>query len=353
MLLDQKYQPKTLEDIQFNEKHAKNLKNFTLSTIPHLIVHGRPGCGKRTLVYAFINHLFGEQPKTHHRSIEVTSSSDKKITISYVESDEYVEICPSDYNFKDKDVIQNVIKKMAETKPITSLISKKRQDKLKLILITRAEKLTKDAQAALRRTVETYADNFRMILICNDITGIIDPIKSRMLCLRITVAPSDLLLRTLSEINTQEGICGSKETLKQIINDCNGNFRRALFFLQRTQLDGAGEEKSKRLKKQESTFKLDWEITVADVVEMMMKEQSNTMVLNIRLQLNELLIKCVPPRLILKTLFAILISKVKPIDHHNLCRLTAKYDGRITLGTKSIFHLEAYVIAVMLLFQKK
>ncbi|ELQ75308.1 Replication factor C, subunit RFC3 [Trachipleistophora hominis] len=353
MLLDQKYQPKTLDDIQFNRKHASNLKNFTLSTIPHLIVHGRPGCGKRTLVYAFINHLFGKQPKTHHRSIEVVSSSDKKITISYVESEEYVEICPSDYNFKDKDVIQDVIKKMAETKPILSLISRTKSEKLKLIVITKAEKMTKDAQAALRRTVETYVDNFRMIMICNDTTGIIDPIKSRMLCLRVTVASSDVLLKTLSEINDVECIGSDEKTLKQIISDSHGNFRRALFFLQRMQLNSTGEEKTKRLKKQEGEFKLEWETVVTDMVKMMVKEQSNTVVMNIRSHLNELLIKCIPPRLILKALFETLMSTVKQTEYHNLCTLTAKYDCRITLGTKSIFHLEAYVIAVMLLLQRK
>lgn len=351
MLLDQKFQPQTLDDIVFNEETARILKNYSLSSIPHLIIHGRPGSGKRTLVYAFINHMFNKKPLTHQRSIEITTSSDKKFTIDYIESNEYVEICPSDYNFKDKDVMQTMIKSMAETKPIASLISEKR-NKLKLVVITKADKLTKDAQAALRRTLETYADNFRMILICNDVTGIIDPIMSRMLCLRVTVAPSPVLLRTLTEINKCEDIGADENMLKKIINSCDGNFRRALFFLQKIQLADTDETKTKRQKiSQEDLFRLDWEITAVDIIKQIMKDQSNTTILNVRTQLNEMLIKCIPPKLILKILFKTALTKMNKTKHLNLCRISAKYDGRITLGTKSIFHLEAYIIALMMLFR--
>ena len=45
--------------------------------------------------------------------------------------------------------------------------------------------MSKDAQQSLRRTMEKYASNLRVLMICNTINNVIDPIKSRCLCIRI------------------------------------------------------------------------------------------------------------------------------------------------------------------------
>lgn len=55
----------------------------------------------------------------------------------------------------------------------------------KILIINEADKLTKDAQGGLRRTMEKYIKNCRMILICNNVHKLIAPIRSRCLNLRI------------------------------------------------------------------------------------------------------------------------------------------------------------------------
>lgn len=61
--------------------------------------------------------------------------------------------------------------------------------KTTVVVINEADTLSRDAQAALRRTMEKYMSNLRIILCANSTSRIIAPIKSRCLLIRVA-APS-------------------------------------------------------------------------------------------------------------------------------------------------------------------
>ena len=59
------------------------------------------------------------------------------------------------------------------------------------VIINEADTLTRDAQAALRRTMEKYMSNIRIILCANSTSKLIAPIKSRCLLVRVAAPTED------------------------------------------------------------------------------------------------------------------------------------------------------------------
>ena len=98
----------------------------------------------------------------------------------------------------DRVVIQELLKEIAQTQQV-DLNAKQRfkgSDYLcfwnpipywicPVVIINEADSLSRDAQAALRRTMEKYMSNMRIILCANSTSRLIAPIKSRCLLMRV------------------------------------------------------------------------------------------------------------------------------------------------------------------------
>ncbi len=60
-----------------------------------------------------------------------------------------------------------------------------------VIVIVEVDKLTRDAQHSLRRTMEKYIGSCRVILCCNSTSRVIPAIRSRCLAIRIAAPTID------------------------------------------------------------------------------------------------------------------------------------------------------------------
>ncbi len=64
-----------------------------------------------------------------------------------------------------------------------------------VVLLTEVERLTKDAQHALRRTMEKYTSSCRIILCCNSTSKVIPAIRSRCMGIRVAAPSSEEVSR--------------------------------------------------------------------------------------------------------------------------------------------------------------
>jgi replication factor C subunit 3/5 len=120
-----------------------------------------------------------------------------------------------------------------------------------VVVINEADGLTKDAQHALRRTMEKYMNNMRVIMCCNTISKIIGPIRSRCLLIRIPL-PTEVEVRCHGDMNsfviiylhgfkvyrglqhvaTQEKIVLPENMAKKLIQASERNLRKALLIFE-------------------------------------------------------------------------------------------------------------------------
>jgi replication factor C subunit 3/5 len=140
---------------------------------------------------------------------------------------------PADNEHHDRHIVQNVVKEIASNNNIESKSGKG----FKVLIINEADRLTKDAQGGLRRTMEKYVKNCRMILLCNNVHKLIHPIRSRCLNIRVPAPSEREIAGVLSDVAKLEGsslnnFSFTNEMFTNISRTCDRNLRSALVQLQ-------------------------------------------------------------------------------------------------------------------------
>ena len=133
--------------------------------IPHLLFHGNSGTGKRTIVNQFIREIYqNDQKQIESNVMYVNCAHEKGIQFIRGEIKTFARIN-----------VQNTPLPLGPTNsPYYS-----QQEMFKIIVLQNADKLTIDAQSALRRSIEIYSHNTRFFIIVENIQKIMNPILSR------------------------------------------------------------------------------------------------------------------------------------------------------------------------------
>lgn len=344
MIWIEKYKPKSFAEITSHQDIVNMMSSYTLETIPNIIIHGQHGHNKKTAVYCLIEKLYGKYPQLKQKTIEIEAGT-TKLEVNYLECDEVVEIWPSEYGYRDRQVSQSIIKEMAQTKPILSMFGSKKH-KIKILIIDQAEDLSRDAQASLRRTIEIYSGHFRIIMICSEISKLIEPIRSRCLLIRMrgfTFSESETIAKSILE---KEKMDLNNDILKSIILNSNGDIKRMICILEICCYNGESND-NKRLKPDMSGFRLDWESKVDNIVDLIKNSPKIETMAAIRKEIYDLLGSCIPPSVILLEMFKVLSSKGSFNLQKALIPFALGYDERIRLGTKPLYHLEAFAAFTM------
>ena len=201
MLWAEKYRPKKLAEI-INQKHiVERVKAFVSNrNVPHMLFAGPAGCGKTTLGLCIAHELYGKEWRAN--VLEKNSSDERGI-----------------------DVIRGDIKNFARTKPMGDV-------PYKIIILDEADALTQEAQQALRRTMETYTNVSRFILIANYSSKIIEPIQSRTAVFRFKPLTAEDMKKFANRIVEGEKLKVTNDAVDVLIYLSEGDLRRVANLLQ-------------------------------------------------------------------------------------------------------------------------
>jgi DNA polymerase III delta prime subunit len=127
-----------MEKLDYYLKHKK---------IPNLLFHGQPGSGKKTILKKFLNDIYQDKNAMEQQVMYVNCAYGKGI-----------KFIREDVKYFSKINTHSLFKS---------------------VVLYNAEKLTPDAQFALRRCIEQFSYNTRFFIVTSDKYKLIRPILSR------------------------------------------------------------------------------------------------------------------------------------------------------------------------------
>jgi len=197
----EKYRPKNFDEIVGQEHVIKRVKSMVKDkNLPHLLLIGPAGTGKTSLVLVMAYELYKE--RWRENILELNASDSRGI-----------------------DVIRHEVKNFAKTKPIGSV-------SFKICILDEADALTKEAQQALRRTMEKYSTTCRFCLLANYGSKIIEPIQSRCAIFRFKPLTKQHVKKIVEKVAKQEKLKIQENAYDYLLEVSQGDVRRLLNILQ-------------------------------------------------------------------------------------------------------------------------
>ncbi len=203
MLWTEKYRPKRIADVVGQYNFTIDAEGWIQNKeqMPNLLLYGVAGVGKTAAGIALANDILQED--VDNNFFEINASDDRRL-----------------------ETVRNQIKDIASTKRIGDA-------PFKIILLDEMDGMTKDAQNALKRIMERYADNCRFIITCNDRHRIIHPLQSR--CANYgfhRLKPQTMHILMMKILENEEVTHIDSDELETFIDSLHGDMRRGLTELQ-------------------------------------------------------------------------------------------------------------------------
>jgi replication factor C subunit 3/5 len=324
------------------EKIISNLHSglWRFANFQHLVVYGKPGSGKEFLVNKLLERIYNKE-NIELNDIEYTINGygNSKTKVMIKQSKFHIVIEPNSNGF-DKYLIQEIIQNYAKT-DILNIFKYKRL--FKIVIINKIDNLSITAQASLRRTMEKYADTCKFIFICDQLSKMIEPLRSRCIEVRVPLPNNIQILNTLLHISQTENINLSGDDLQEILVNSNQKIYNTIWLLE--------------LKKYNYTFDNTKDIFLDKIVQMLINDRNfnSKRALNIIKKCRELFYKLSITNISTQEIISeIMVKLLKCFDDisikSHIIEITSIFELRKSQGTRHIECFEAYIIRLIYLF---
>jgi replication factor C small subunit len=202
LIYTEAYRPTIFDDLIFNEKNKllEYLKNP--KSLPSFIFYSsKPGTGKSSCARIIINTLGCD-------NLSINASEERGI-----------------------DTIREKINQFSRCMSFNTEIKR-------CVHLDEADGTTKQAQDSLRNLMEEYSNNAFFIFCCNDVSKIIEPIRSRCVVFNFNKPDKDLIFNRLKLINEKEETNLKETEIQKLIQIFYPDIRSMIMSIQDTKMGG-------------------------------------------------------------------------------------------------------------------
>jgi replication factor C subunit 3/5 len=319
----------------FHKKQFKKLKKISEDDgMPHIIFYGNPGSGKKTMINLFLEMIFDKSIyKMDNSKYTVISSGNIENEVIVKQSDHHLIIEPNNNNF-DRYLIQDIVKVYAKKYPL-SIFEKNKT--FKAVQINHLDNLSYYAQTSLRRTMEIYSKSCRFIMWCYSLSKVIEPLRSRCLCIHVPTQTDDELVKWIFNIASLENIKLDPYVIHKILESSNGNLKKILWKMD--------------LYKYRKRTNNAYQISINNLI----KEISGTgNIQQIRDYVYNMMITNISSNTIIKDILNIILLNNNDISNENKMSIiyyASEYEYRLSKSRRDIIHIEAFIDRIMIILK--
>lgn len=343
-LLFDKYRPTSLHQLTFNKEVNTFLSAISKKKdMPHLIVEGPRGSGKRLRIELYLREKYGDiRINSGILNLEVPGKTDVK-SVHTLYSKYHHQFNPSIHNIYDRALMQCFISEIVQTRLLIDI-------PYRIIIVEDADRLSIEAQESLRRTLETCVNTCRFIFLVNNEDHIIAPIYSRCITIKVSAPTVAEMVDIMTNICTQEQVPTSSDTLERIAVSSGRDLHKALRMLNKLLVTTPPTSTSSK-----PVFsRIDYDDVYRyciDIVDTLIKGQTIVGTMDkVRLLLYELVNFCVDCTSLLPILLNIVLDRLPESAHHERFQLThiaSERDLSIRGSSKEIYHVESFCLHIL------
>jgi len=332
----------------FHKDIFKKLEKISKDdSLPHIIFYGNPGTGKKTLINIFLEMIFDDSIyKLDDSKYTIMSSGNNESEVVIKQSDHHIIIEPNNTNF-DRYLIQEIVKEYAKKYPLC-IFEKSR--KFKAVQINYLDNLSYYAQTSLRRTIEKYSKTCRFIMWCYSLSKVIEPLRSRCLCIHIPTQTDEQLYKWMYNICCLEKIKIKPNIIESILNKSNGNLKSILWKLDlyryNNKIYNSYEEGINKIINEIISIKTNKIIDPAFPIN----------IPKIREYIYKMYVTNISLNIIIKDILKSILFHNKDITKeqiNDIINSASEFEYRLSKKRRDIIHLEAFVINIIFILIKK
>lgn len=314
--------------------------------ISNILVHGISGSGKKSLINMFLQEIYGPSINDlETQTYKIVGYGNSEVEVDILQSKHHIIIEPNNTGI-DKYIIQEVVKNYVK---VSGFCFDSETIPFRVVLINNVDNLSYYAQTSLRYTMERYHKTCKFILCGYQISKILEPLRSRCMCIRVP-RPSDIdLFKFLYHVIENEKISIKPSTVNNIIKKSDNNIKTCLWWL---------EYYNNKL----YDFTFSWKTYLSSIIELLHLIHKQKKVINvvtiitIRKTLNNILITNINGSEIMVELMNQIVMGHPEYSQEFMTKILhmfQMYESQLSKGTRIIIHLEALIMNLCKVFYEQ